>query len=70
MLSWERETCCTIIIEHKSFEDPFVEIQLMKYLTACYGNQTKDVTNLKVAIPILFSHVEGGFKYRSIEAFL
>jgi recombination-promoting nuclease RpnB len=64
-----RKAYCTIIIEHKSAQDPLAGFQLLKYLTACYSNQTKDVRNLKVCIPILFSHAEGGFKYRSIESF-
>lgn len=64
-----REAYCTIIIEHKSYDDPYVEFQLFNYLSVNYQRQTSEEGDFKVLIPLLFCHHSKNFPYRSIRSY-
>jgi predicted transposase/invertase (TIGR01784 family) len=65
----EKEAYCSILIEHKSYNDPLVAFQLNRYLSVAYESQIKNQEPFKVIIPLVFHHHQGKWKYRSIESY-
>jgi predicted transposase/invertase (TIGR01784 family) len=65
-LTSNEEVYCTILVEHKSYNDPFVSFQIGEYIFAAYRQQIKNKEKFSVVIPLLFSHHEGEWKYRPL----
>jgi len=63
------DALCTIIIEHKSYEDQFVAFQLLGYMSRSYLQQIKNKEKLSIVIPLLFCHHSGNYEYKKIESF-
>ncbi len=62
-----KESYCSLIIEHKSYLDPYVGFQIGEYIFAAYRTQIKNRQPLKIIIPIIFYHHQKKWIYRPIE---
>ena len=68
-LSTGEEVYCTILIEHKSYDDPHVGFQIGSYVFGAYRKNIKNKEDLKLIIPILFCHHGEKYAYKSIASF-
>jgi len=68
-LSTSEEVYCTILIEHKSYDDPHVGFQIGSYVFGAYRKNIKNKEDLKLIIPILFCHHGEKYAYKSIASF-
>lgn len=64
-----REAFCSILIEHKSYKDPFVGFQIGAYLFGGYLQQIKNREPFRGIIPLVFYHHEDKWTYRPVESY-
>jgi predicted transposase/invertase (TIGR01784 family) len=60
---------CAVLIEHKSYKDPYAGFQIGEYLFSAYRHQIKNKDHFKIIIPILFYHHEQKWEFQPVEAF-
>ena len=63
------EAYCAVLIEHKSYKDPYAGFQIGEYLFSAYRHQIKNREHFKIIIPILFYHHEQKWEFQPVEAF-
>lgn len=68
-LATGEEVYCTILIEHKSYDDPHVGFQIGSYIFGAYRKNIKNKEDVKLIIPILFCHHGEKYAYRPIASF-
>jgi len=51
-----------VVVEHQSSPDPRMPLRMLKYLAAAYGRVTPRTGPVPVIIPMVISHVEGGWQ--------
>jgi len=56
----------SILIEHKSYPDKYVAIQLLNYLANAYWAQLKESNTLQLIIPFIYYHGKENWQYKSI----
>ena len=59
----------SLLIEHKSYKDPRVSFQLMRYLAEGYWQQLKNKQPLRPIIPLLFYHGKQRWRLKQMEDF-
>jgi predicted transposase/invertase (TIGR01784 family) len=64
-----KEGYCSILIEHKSYKDPFIGFQINGYLAAAYNQQIENKEPFKAIIPLVFYHHQGEWQYRPIASY-
>ena len=57
----------TFLLDHKSAPDKFVNLQLLRYMTAIWAKQQENKKTLTPIIPIIFYHGEKDWVYHSFE---
>jgi len=55
------EAYCYLLFEHKSYLDPDIYTQLLRYLSNIYADQRKNLKQYWVVIPFVFYHGEEGW---------
>lgn len=51
-----------VVVEHQSSPDARMPLRILKYLTAAYSRITPPTGPVPIIIPIVISHVEGGWQ--------
>lgn len=54
------------MIEHKSYPDKYVAVQLLNYLANAYWSQLKESNSLQLIIPFIYYHGKEDWKYKPI----
>lgn len=62
----DQDAFVSILIEHKSYKDPLVAVQLLSYLAKAYQQQAKNNRQLTPVIPLLFYHGKDAWQYQSL----
>ena len=57
----------SILLEHKSYKDPYVDFQVMYYLAQAYYRQIKNKEPLKLILPIVYYHGEEKWEMKPID---
>ncbi len=66
----QNESCyLTILLEHKSYVDDYVDFQILSYLAQSYNHQILNKEKLQLVIPFLYYHGEERWKIKSPEHF-
>ncbi len=60
------EVFVSILIEHKSYPDKYVAIQLLNYLANGYLAQLKEANTLQLIIPFIYYHGKENWQYKSL----
>ncbi|HMU02505.1 MAG TPA: Rpn family recombination-promoting nuclease/putative transposase, partial [Saprospiraceae bacterium] len=60
---------CSILIEHKSYKDPYVGFQIGSYLFGSYRQQIKNKEPFRIILPLVFYHHEVNWTYKPIEEY-
>ncbi|MBK8635436.1 MAG: Rpn family recombination-promoting nuclease/putative transposase [Saprospiraceae bacterium] len=58
LLNSEANCYVSILLEHKSYKDDYVEFQVLYYLSQAYQRQIKNGEQLQLIIPIIYYHGE------------
>ena len=58
LLNSEANCYVSILLEHKSYKDDYVEFQVLSYLSQAYQRQIKNGEQLQLIIPIIYYHGE------------
>ncbi|MBK8388224.1 MAG: Rpn family recombination-promoting nuclease/putative transposase [Saprospiraceae bacterium] len=56
LLNSEANCYVSILLEHKSYKDDYVEFQVLSYLSQAYQRQIKNGEQLQLIIPIIYYH--------------
>ncbi len=64
--STKEDVFISILIEHKSYPDKYVAIQLLNYLANAYGAQLKTSDSLQLIIPLIYYHGKENWQYKPI----
>ncbi|MEZ4907668.1 MAG: Rpn family recombination-promoting nuclease/putative transposase [Saprospiraceae bacterium] len=56
----------SVLIEHKSYPDKFVVLQMLQYLVNAYQSQLKNDKILHPVIPVLFYHGKEKWEFKSL----
>lgn len=59
----------TILLEHKSYVDDYVEFQILSYLAQSYHQQIRNSEKLQIVIPFLYYHGEERWQLKRPEYF-
>ena len=59
----------TLLLEHKSYREPFPHLQLLRYMLGIWDRQKKNEGVLRPIIPLIFYHGEQAWRYRSFESY-
>jgi len=62
----KEEVFISILIEHKSYPDRYVAIQLLNYLANGYWTQLKESNSLQLIIPFIYYHGKENWTYKPI----
>jgi len=62
----ENDIYISILIEHKSYPDKFLAVQLLKYLSNAYSLQLKNENKLELVVPLVYYHGKDNWKYKPI----
>ncbi len=62
----DEEVFVSILIEHKSYPDKYVAIQLLNYLANAYWAQLKESNSLQLIIPFVYYHGRENWQYKSL----
>lgn len=59
----------SLLLEHKSYADPFAVFQLLEYLALGYRKQIRENKQPELIVPILYYHGKKEWVFKPIEAF-
>ncbi len=62
----KEEVFVSILIEHKSYPDKYIAIQLLNYLANGYLTQLKESNTLQLIIPFIYYHGRENWQYKSL----
>jgi predicted transposase/invertase (TIGR01784 family) len=57
-----------LLLEHKSYPDPFVGFQLLEYIAQAYKSQRKEAKAFEVVVPVLYYHGSSQWDYKSLRS--
>jgi len=58
-----KESYIYVLLEHKSYEDKYVVLQLLEYMLKCWKQKKKDKEKLPIILPLLVYHGQSDWKY-------
>ncbi len=58
-----------LLFEHKSYQEAFIHIQLLKYMLGIWGQNIKQKEPLQIVVPILIYHGRRAWKQRSFPSY-
>ena len=62
----EKEFFISILIEHKSYPDKYIAIQLLNYITNAYLEQLKSSDQFNLVIPFIYYHGKENWTYKPL----
>ncbi len=61
-----KEFFISILIEHKSYQDKYISVQLLNYLANAYLSQLKESNELELVVPFIYYHGKENWSYKPL----